>query len=41
MFCVCLYACFQACPKESHVSVVKCIFCYLHDTVDLELGYPK
>jgi hypothetical protein len=26
MFCVCLCACFQACPKESHISVVKHFF---------------
>ena len=26
MFNVCLCAYFQACPKESHVSAVKCIF---------------
>jgi hypothetical protein len=26
MFSVCLCARFQACPKESHVGVVKCIF---------------
>jgi len=30
-----------ACPKESHVIVVKHIFCYLHDTIDLGLWYPK
>jgi hypothetical protein len=41
IFCVCLCACFQTCPKESHVTVVKHIFCYLHDTIDLGLWYPK
>jgi len=30
MFIVCLCACFQAWPKESHVSAAKCIFWYLH-----------
>lgn len=32
---------FQVFPKESYVSVVKCIFCYLHVIIDLELWYPK
>ena len=32
MFSVCLYARFQACPKESHLSVVKRIFRYLIGT---------
>jgi hypothetical protein len=41
MFSVCLYARFQACPKESHVGVVKCIFLYLHGTINLGLWYPK
>jgi hypothetical protein len=40
MFYVCLCACFQACPNESHVSVVKHFF-YLHVTIDLGLWYSK
>lgn len=41
MFCDCLCACFQACPKESHVSVVKWIFWYFHGTINLGLWYLK
>jgi hypothetical protein len=41
MFIVCLYACFQACPKKSHISAVKCIFQYLHGTINLGLSYLK
>jgi hypothetical protein len=41
MFSVCLYAYFQACPKESHVSVIKQTFWYLQGTIDLGLWYPK
>jgi len=41
MFRIFLCACFQACPKELHVSTVKCIFCYSHGTIDLGLWYPK
>jgi hypothetical protein len=41
MFCVCLCACFQTCTKESYVTVVKHIFCYMHDTIDLGLWYLK
>ena len=32
MFCVCLCARFQVCPKESHLIVLKHIFRYLFDT---------
>ena len=28
MFCICLCARFQACPKESHLIALKCIFRY-------------
>ena len=41
MFCVCLCARFQACPKESHLIVLKHIFRYLFDTQNLGLWYPK
>lgn len=41
MFCVCLCACFQACLKESYVSVIKHIFYYLHNTINLGLWNPK
>jgi hypothetical protein len=37
MFIVCLCACFQVCPKKSHVNAVKCIFQYLHGTINLGL----
>ena len=32
MFCVCLCARFQACPKESHLIALKRIFRYLFST---------
>ena len=41
MFSVCLYARFQAVPKESHLKCVKRIFRYLAGTKNLELWYPK
>ena len=41
MFCVCLYARFQACPKESHLITLKRIFRYLFGTQNLGLWYPK
>jgi len=41
IFCVCLYSCFQACSQKSHVSAIKHIFCYLYDSIDLGLWYPK
>jgi hypothetical protein len=41
MFCVCLCARFQSCPKESHLVAVKRIFRYLLGTIDLGLWYPK
>ena len=41
MFCVCLCARFQACPKESHLIALKRIFKYLFSTQNLGLWYPK
>ena len=41
MYSVCLYARFQACPKESHLNVVKRIFRYLKGTIDIGLWYLK
>ena len=41
MYSVCLCARFQACPKESHLNVVKRIFRYLKSTIDIDLWYPK
>ena len=41
MYSVCLCARFQACPKESHLNVVKRIFRYLKDTIDIGLYYLK
>ena len=41
MFCVCLCARFQACPKESHLIALKRIFRYLFGTQNLGLWYPK
>ena len=41
MFCVCLYARFQACPKESHLIAFKRIFRYLFGTQNLGLWYLK
>ena len=41
MFCVCLYARFQAFPKESHLIALKRIFRYLFGTQNLSLWYPK
>ena len=41
MFCVSLCARLQAFPKESHVSVVKCSFCYMYGVIDLRLWYKK
>ncbi|KAK6149771.1 hypothetical protein DH2020_017296 [Rehmannia glutinosa] len=38
---VCLSACFQSNPKESHMSIVKRIFRYLKDTIQYGLFYPK
>ena len=37
MFSVCLCACFQANPNESHLTKVKRIFRYLHGTKDFGL----
>ena len=41
MFCVCLCARFQSCPKESHLIVVKRIIRYLKGTIRMGLWYPK
>ena len=41
MFSVCLCARFQACPKESHLSVVKRIFRYLIGIQNLGLWYLR
>ena len=41
MFCVCLCARFQACPKESHLIALKRIFRYLFGSQNLGLWYPK
>ena len=41
MFCVCLCARFQACPKEFHLIALKRIFRYLFSTQNLGLWYPK
>ena len=41
MFCVCLCARFQACPKESHLIALKRIFRYLFGTQNLGLWHPK
>ncbi|XP_050888753.1 secreted RxLR effector protein 161-like [Lathyrus oleraceus] len=41
MFNVCLYAQFQANPKESHLTVVKRIMKYLKGTTNIGLWYPK
>ncbi|GJR44454.1 retrovirus-related pol polyprotein from transposon TNT 1-94 [Tanacetum coccineum] len=40
-FSICLYARYQANPKESHLIVVKRIFRYLKGTPSLGLWYPK
>ena len=41
MFSVCLYARFQACPNESHLSTIKRIFRYLIGTQNLGLWYLR
>jgi hypothetical protein len=41
MFSVCLYAWFQANPKESHITIVKRIMKYLKGTTNVGLWYPK
>ena len=41
MFSVCICARYQASPKESHLTVVKRIFRYLHGTTELGMFYPK
>ena len=40
-FSVCLCARFQANPKESHLIVVKRIFRYLSETINVGLWYPR
>nr|GFA71725.1 uncharacterized mitochondrial protein AtMg00810-like [Tanacetum cinerariifolium] len=37
----CLCARYQAKPTEKHLSVVKRIFCYLRETVNMVLWYTK
>ncbi|RVW62751.1 Retrovirus-related Pol polyprotein from transposon RE1 [Vitis vinifera] len=39
MYSVCLYARFQSCPKESHLSAVKRILRYLKGTMDYAYGH--
>ena len=41
MFCVCLCARFQACPKEFYLIALKQIFRYLIGIQNLGLWYPK
>ena len=41
MFCVCLCARFQSCPKESHLVAVKRIIRYLKGTIEMGLWYRK
>lgn len=41
MFSVSLCVCFQAYPKESHLSAVKRIMKYLKGTINIGLWYPK
>ncbi|PKA65050.1 putative mitochondrial protein [Apostasia shenzhenica] len=41
VFSVCMCACFQSSPKESHLTAVKRIFRYLVSTHSLDLWYPK
>nr|GEX55480.1 hypothetical protein [Tanacetum cinerariifolium] len=41
MFSVCLCACFQKAPKNSHLEVVNRIFRYIKGTTHLGLWYPK
>ena len=41
MFSACLYARFQASPKESHLHAVKRIIRYVIGTLDFGLYYPK
>ena len=41
MFCICLCARFQAYPKESHITINKHIFRYLHGIINLGLWYSK
>jgi len=41
MFSVCMYACYQSSPKESHFFAIKRIMKYLKGTLDVGLWYPK
>jgi hypothetical protein len=41
MFSVCIYARFQASPKECHMMAIKRILRYLRQTPNLGLCYPK
>lgn len=41
MFNVCLCDRYQACPKETHLSLMKMIMKYLKGTTNVNLWYPK
>lgn len=41
MFSVCMYARYQASPKNSHFKIVKCILRYLNGTFNHGILYPK
>ena len=41
MFSVCMYARYQAQPKESYLTAVKRILKYLKGTINVGLWYPK
>ncbi|KAK2418108.1 hypothetical protein QL285_040337 [Trifolium repens] len=41
MFSVCMCAGYQACPKESHLKLVKRIMRYLNETSTYGLWFPK
>jgi len=41
MFAVCMCACFQSAPKESHFNAAKRILKYLQGTKDVGLWYPR
>ena len=41
MFIVCMYAIFQASPRESHLKAIKRILRYLKHTQNVGLWYPK
>ena len=41
MFSVCMCACYESCPEESHFFPVKKIMKYLRGALDVGLWYPK